>query len=81
MSIREVGKGPCHLFLFIAFVQFGLSALTGVQLTYAYRGAGGFLILCCVGVLAGATENVREYRVIRQTTSSALNPSLQGSSV
>jgi hypothetical protein len=75
ISIREVGRGPCQLFLLIVFVEMGLTALTGGALGYPYRDVGGVFILCCVGVLGGAAEKVREYRV------SALNSSLQGSSV
>jgi O-antigen ligase len=80
-SIRAAGRGPYQLFLFIVFVQFGLCSLPGTELSYAYHATGGVFILCCVGVLAGAAENVRQYRMVRQTTSSALNASLQGSSV
>jgi hypothetical protein len=80
-SIREVARGPFQLFLFIVLVQFALNTLTGGELGYAYHGTGGVLILCCVGVLAGAAEKVREYRAVRQTTSSVFNASLQGSSV
>jgi O-Antigen ligase len=78
-SIREVGKGPFQLFLFIVFAQFGLSALTGGELSYGYsKGTGGLLILCCVGVLGGAAEKVRKYRVVRKMTSPALNSPLKG---
>jgi len=80
-SIREIARGPCQLFLFIAFVQFALSALTSPELSYEYLGTGGVLVLCCIGVLAGAPEKAGEYRAVRRTTSSALNSSLQGSSV
>jgi hypothetical protein len=81
-SIREVGKGPYQLFLFILFIQFGLQTLTGGELGWAYRGTtGGIFILCCVGVLAGAAEKVREFRVVRQTTNATLNSTVQGFSV
>lgn len=77
-SIREVGRGPCQLFLLIVFVQMGLITLEGGGvLGYAYRCAGGVFIMCCIGVLGGAAEKVTEYRVVRQAISSALNPSLQ----
>jgi O-antigen ligase len=79
ISAREVRRGPCQLFLFIVFVQFGLNTLTGGELGYQYRGTGAVLILCCVGVLSGAAEKVGDYRVVRRATSSALNPSLEGS--
>lgn len=80
-SIREIGRGPCQRFLFILFVQFGLSALTGVELGYEYTVTGGLFVLCCVGVLAGAAENVKGYRVVRRTAGSALNSSLEGSPI
>jgi O-Antigen ligase len=66
ISIREVGRGPCQLFLFIVFAQFGLNSLTGGELGSQYRGTGAVFMLCCVGVLAGAAEKVREYRVSYQ---------------
>ena len=84
-SIREVGRGPYQLFLFILIVQFCVETLTGGELGYTFRGpgggTGGIFILCCVGVLDGAARKVREYRVARQTTSSTLNSSVQGFSV
>jgi O-antigen ligase len=81
-SIREVGKGPYHLFMFILFIQFGLQAFTGGELGMAYRGTtGGIFILSCIGVLAGAAERVKEYRVVRRTTGTTLNSSVQGFSV
>jgi O-antigen ligase len=80
-SIREVGRGPYQLFLFIVFVQFGFTAITGGELGHSYSDTGGAFLLCSIGVLAGAADKVREYRVVRQTTSSALNSSLQGSSI
>jgi hypothetical protein len=69
-SIREVGRGPCQLLLFIVFVQLVVTALTGVELTYQFNVLGGVLILCFVAVLAGATEKVSAYPVVRPTTSS-----------
>jgi O-antigen ligase len=81
-SIREAGKGPYQLFLFILFIQFGLQTVTGGELGMAYRGTtGGIFILCCVGVLAGAAEKVREFRVVRQTTNATLKSTVQGFSV
>jgi O-antigen ligase len=82
ISIHGVGRGPCQLFLLIVFLQMGLITLeAGGTLGYAYRSAAGVFIMCCVGVLGGAAEKVREYRVGRQTTISAVNPSLLGSSI
>lgn len=66
-SIREAGRGPCQLFLFIVFMQFGLDALTAGELGSQYRGTGGVFILCCVAVLAGAAE----YHLPRRATSGA----------
>ena len=81
-SIREAGKGPYQLFLFILFIQFALQTLTGGELGMAFRGTtGGIFILCCTGVLAGAAEKVREFRVVRQTTNATLNSTGQGCSV
>ena len=80
-SIRQLGRGPWQLFLFIVFLQLGVTALTGVELTYAYRGVGGVLVLCFVGVLSGAAEKVREYRVVRCTTGSGSNSSLQRTAI
>jgi len=80
IAVREIGRGTHQLFLFIVFLQFGVSVLTGVELTHSYSVAGGVLILCCVGVLGGAAENIEGYRVVRRTAGSALNSSLQRSS-
>jgi hypothetical protein len=80
-SVREVGRGPCQLFLFIVLVQLGLNTLTGVIVTYEYSCVGGVLILCGVGVLAGAEEEVARYRSVGRATGSAPIPFLQGSSV
>jgi len=80
-SIRGVGKGPYQLFFFIILVQFALNTLTGAELTVAYHGTGGVLILCCVGVLSGAAEKARNYRVVRQPTRPALSSSMPGYSV
>lgn len=66
-SVRESRRGPYYLFLLLVFLQFGVSTITGVEITYAYRGAVSILILCCVGVLAGAERRVSVYRIATQT--------------
>lgn len=78
-SIGEAGRGPYQLFLAVISVQFGLGALTGGELCYGFnKGTGGVLILCCVGVLAGATQKVTKHGMVRRATRPVLNSPLQG---
>jgi O-antigen ligase len=81
-SVGEAGRGPCQLFLFLVFLQFVLNTFTGGELGYDYRGTGGVLILCCVGVLGGAAEKaIDSWKLIRTPASSVQSSSLQESLV
>lgn len=56
-SLRAIDRGPCQLFLFLVIVQFAMNSLTATEFTYIYWGTSGILMLCCIGVLAGAARS------------------------